>query len=349
MSESFFAQNSYKDLELLITKKSYSSVFVLVDTNTRTHCLPLFQNKVTFENKIEVIHVANGEASKTIETCVAIWKQLMDKGADRKSVIINLGGGMITDLGGFVASTYKRGIPFINVPTTLLGMVDASIGGKNGVDFHGAKNQIGTIHQPEMVVLDAEFLITLPSREIRSGMAEMYKHALIKNISAWEEIRKITEIQLNLKNILASIKIKEDIVAQDPLEKNLRKTLNYGHTLGHAIEAYFLQHKPEPLLHGEAIAIGLILETYLSVKILGLDKDVLKQVSKTIFSHFAPIEFSEEDIHEIINLLIYDKKNENGKVLFVLLKNIGDAVTDITVENYLIAESFTYYKNFIKL
>ena len=272
-----------------------------------------------------------------------VWGELSSLGADRKSILINLGGGVLTDLGGFVASTFKRGIDFINIPTTLLSMVDASIGGKTGVDFGSLKNQIGVINQPQMVLIFPEFLKTLERRQVTSGFAEMLKHGLIKDQAYWESLKT----SLNYTHadcIQKSIAIKNDVVMEDPTEQGLRKILNYGHTLGHAIESYFLKNpEKQTLLHGEAIAIGMILEGYLSHELKGLSKLSLDDIKTTFLNHFEKIDFSEEDIKIIVDLLQHDKKNTHGNVNFVLLQDIGSTVLDVKVPTDLFEKAFAYY------
>src|SRR5690554_6019707 len=314
-------ENAWEIMARHLAGTNYSSIFILVDENTEKLCLPVFYAKSKLDGQCRILKIESGERNKNIASSTRLWEQLSTKGADRNSLLINLGGGMITDLGGFVASTFKRGIDFINIPTTLLGMVDASIGGKNGIDFGPAKNQIGTVNTPEMVIVENAFLKSLPQRQLTSGMAEMIKHSLISSRHSWERIQKV-----NSKNILdhedliwESIEIKEGIVVLDPFETGLRKTLNYGHTLGHAIESHSLENPAQNgLLHGEAIAIGMVLATYISNKLLGFPEEELLKVSFFIKSLYPTIRFTEKEIHNIIDLLIYDKKNREGKVLFVL-------------------------------
>ncbi|CAM3393886.1 3-dehydroquinate synthase [Aequorivita lipolytica] len=332
-----------------LDQQGNTKVFVIIDENTQKHCLPYFHKNYPSENGFETITISAGEKFKNIETCLNVWNTLSEKGADRNSLIINLGGGVVTDLGGFVASTFKRGLQFINIPTSLLAMVDASVGGKNGVDLGHIKNQIGVINLPEMVILDTKFLETLPQAHIISGLAEMLKHGLIHDKAYWERIKTAdfsNKIEFE-KLIWDSVEIKKKIVTKDPLEKNLRKTLNYGHTLGHAIESYFLENDNKPtLLHGEAVAIGIVLATHISEESLGFPKETLKDVTQTILHHFPKQTFTQNDIKEVIKLLVFDKKNRNGKVLFVLLEDIGLYKSDCVVNNTLIYSAFEYYKNF---
>ncbi|MEE1963365.1 3-dehydroquinate synthase [Allomuricauda taeanensis] len=325
-----------------IAKKNYSKIFVLVDTNTKKHCLPTF--KKMFSAPIDsIFEIEPGEENKHIHTCLQVWEFLSNFDGDRKSLLINLGGGVLTDLGGFVASTFKRGIDFINIPTTLLSMVDASIGGKNGVDLGALKNQIGVINQPQMVLVFPEFLKTLEPRQVTSGYAEMLKHGLIRDAAYWVDLKEKNNFS-EASNIQRSIAIKNDVVLIDPTEKGLRKILNFGHTLGHAIESYCLENpNKKTLLHGEAIAIGMILEGYISHELKGLPKLSLEEIKETFLQYFEKVDFSKDDIDSILKLLKYDKKNSHGDINFVLLQSIGDAVTDIKVAEELFQKAFDYY------
>jgi len=325
-----------------------SKVFVIVDANTKQFCLSLLNSKLNTKFNLEVLEIKEGEIHKNIDTCVFLWNQLSEKGADRNSIILNLGGGVITDLGGFVASTFKRGIKFINIPTSLLAMVDASVGGKNGVDLGVLKNQVGVINTPEMVLIDTIFLKTLAKDQIISGYAEMLKHGLIHSEAYWKDVKTfdVTNNSSTEALVWESIKIKNKIVLQDPFEKNIRKTLNFGHTLGHAIESYCLENEnKQDLLHGEAIAVGMILAAYISGKLVSLSQNTLSDISETITKFYTKVKFSSEEIESIIELLKYDKKNSNGKVLFVLLSSIGNCEINQEVPNKLIFEAFEYYKS----
>ncbi len=342
----YFNENGYEQLNKTILENNYSSIFILTDEHTNELCLPKLLPNLATEISIEIIEIEAGESIKNIITCSELWSILSDLGADRKSILINLGGGVVTDIGGFVASTFKRGIDFINIPTTLLGMVDASIGGKNGVDLGNLKNQIGTINVPKLLVIDSSFLETLSQKEMKSGLAEMLKHGLIYDELYWKQFLNLSDIDFSKFDTLIyrSIEIKNEIVTQDPTENGIRKALNFGHTLGHAIESHFLETK-NALLHGEAIAIGMILESYLSKekKILSNEEYLeIKSVLKSIYKEHL---FSETDINSIIELLIHDKKNEYGKVQFALIEKIGKFMLHQSVENELIIYSFNDYKS----
>jgi 3-dehydroquinate synthase len=346
--EIHFNENSYTYLVTFLADRNYSKLFVLVDTNTSSNCLPHFLAQVATEIEIEIIEIESGENHKTIETCVQLWHSLTELGGDRKSLLINLGGGVISDIGGFVASTFKRGIDFINVPTTLLGMVDASIGGKNGVDLDHLKNQIGVINSPKAVLIDTTFLGTLAQNEMRSGLAEMLKHGLIFDKEYWNkfcDLGQLTSDDLD-ELIYESVSIKNTIVSQDPTENGIRKALNFGHTLGHAIESYFLENESKKnLLHGEAIAMGMILESYLSMGKKMISKTEYLEIKSVIRTTFDLIELEEKDINPIIELMLHDKKNEYGKVQFALLDGIGKISINQHADNQMILNAFKDYKS----
>tara|TARA_B100000949_G_scaffold235585_1_gene260037 strand:+ start:7479 stop:8534 length:1056 start_codon:yes stop_codon:yes gene_type:complete len=325
-----------------IAKKGYSKIFLLVDENTKAHCLPIFNKIIDFPID-SLLEIESGEKNKHIHTCLQLWEDLSNLDGDRKSLLINLGGGVLTDMGGFVASTFKRGIDFINIPTTLLSMVDASIGGKTGVDLGSLKNQVGVINQPQMVLIFPEFLKTLDPRQTKSGYAEMLKHGLIQDREYWNDLVEKGNFT-DPACIQRSIAIKNEVVLQDPTEQGLRKILNFGHTLGHAIESYCLDnHDKKTLLHGEAIAAGMILEGYLSHEMRGLSKLSVDEIKKGFSQHFDKVDFTANDIDDILQLLKYDKKNSHGNVNFVLLQEIGDAVTDIKIPEELFQKAFAYY------
>lgn len=342
----FFNENGLNYLNEILIPSNYSKIIVLVDENTNNYCLPNFLARLPTEVEIEIIEIEAGEEMKNVATCLELWQTLMDLGADRRSIILNLGGGVITDLGGFVACTFKRGIDFIHIPTTLLAMVDAAIGGKNGVDLGQLKNQIGVIKEPKAVIIDTIFLTTLPPREMRSGLAEMLKHGLIYDKNYWDEIKNVSNLNTDDLDrlIYQSVQIKNKIVSQDLTEKGIRKSLNFGHTLGHAIESYFLENENKPtLLHGEAIAIGLILESYLSLELHLITKEEYAEIKYYISDIFEPVAFTSEDVEKIISLLIFDKKNEFGKIQFALLNGIGGISLNQNVSNSIIYKAFEDY------
>jgi 3-dehydroquinate synthase len=343
-----FNEKAYEALNLYLKENKYSSLFIIVDSTTNEFCLPKFLPYLETNLSIEIIEFEAGEPNKNIETCVQIWNVLTELGADRKSIVINLGGGVVTDLGGFVASTFKRGMDFIHVPTTLLSMVDASVGGKNGVDLGNLKNQIGVINVPKMVLIDTQYLETLPKNEMRSGLAEMLKHGLIYDKAYWEKFLDLKALDFADFDelIYRSVEIKNEIVLQDPTEKNIRKALNFGHTLGHAIESYFLENEnKKTLLHGEAIAVGMILESYISLEKKLINQDEYNQIKTTIKTIYDDVQFDDKDIAPILELLIHDKKNEYGNIQFALIDGIGKIKINQSVENELILKAFEDYKS----
>ena len=341
-----FNTEAAKSIIAHLRQHPYSSVFILVDENTARDCLPIFIERAGLDSgDYEVLEIRSGEVHKNLDTCVGLWQALSDRGADRKSLLINLGGGVLTDLGGFVASAFKRGISFVNVPTSLLAMVDASIGGKTGVDLGPLKNQIGVINQPEMVLIMTDFLHTLDARQRQSGFAEMLKHGLINSRPYWDTLKNIGTLETIDRYIFDSVQIKNQVVLQDPEEKDLRKVLNYGHTLGHAIESYFLGNPERPdLLHGEAIAIGMVLEAYLSFRLCGLDEGTLADIRNTFQRYFPKVSIPAEEEKQILSLLQFDKKNSHGRINFVLLKEIGEPVIDVQVPAEIFADAFRYYR-----
>lgn len=344
----YFNQDGYDYLNEILLPEKYSCLFIIADTNTAGHCLPAFLSALSTEVPVEIIETEAGEENKTIETCIQIWHALAEMGADRKSLIINLGGGMVTDLGGFIAATFKRGISFINIPTSLLAMTDAAIGGKTGIDLGSLKNQVGAMHNPQAVIIDTAFLDTLPVPEMRSGFAEMLKHGLISDKRYWNSFLDLQGITTDdLPGLIyKSVIIKTGIVQQDPFEKGLRKVLNFGHTLGHAIESYFLDNNNRHvLLHGEAVAAGMVLESYLSVEQELLTPEDYREIKTVINSVFNKISFAPDEIDNIIKLLAHDKKNEFGAVQFVLLQEIGKPVINQQVEKALIYKAFNDYQN----
>ena len=344
----FFNENSYQSLNNHLKISNYSKIFILVDNNSNEFCLPIVLPMIATNLEIEIIEIEAGEIHKTIETCVQIWNILIELGADRKSLLINVGGGVISDIGGFVAATFKRGIDFINIPTTLLSMVDASIGGKNGVDLGNLKNQIGTITIPKMVLIDGQFLETLPQNQMRSGLAEMLKHGLIYNKNYWRKFLDLSKIDFADFDelIYESIQIKNEIVSQDLTENGFRKSLNFGHTLGHAIESYFLENDSKTtLLHGEAIAVGMILESHISLQKNLISAADYNEIKTTINHIFEIITFNEIDIQSIKELLIHDKKNQYGTIQFALLNQIGSCKYNEIVDNEMIEMAFEDYKN----
>ncbi len=349
--EVIFGRHSPAQLAEYLSTDAFSGVklFILVDENTLKNCLPVLLGKVAPLQKAEILEIAAGEGNKCIEICVQLWNVLGDLGADRSSVLINLGGGVVSDIGGFVAGTFKRGIRFFNIPTTLLAQVDASIGGKTGVNNGVIKNEIGLFNSPNGVFIDPFLLQTLPQKELLSGFAEMIKHALICDSEYWKELKELS--LLNLENldpaILRSIHIKNEIVNSDPFESGRRKILNFGHTIGHAIESFSLEGDSRALLHGEAVAMGMVCESYISHKAGLLTTEELQQITAFIFSYYSRVHIDEMTFHRIIELMRHDKKNRNGELKMTLLDGIGNAVIEKEVKADTVIDSLNYYTRWV--
>lgn len=338
--------DDFSQLNQLLQTLKPSQIFILCDENTHQHCVPIVLGNLETESPLEILEIEAGEHIKNIETATQLWEILSDFKADRKSIILNIGGGVITDLGGFVAATYKRGIPFLHIPTTLLAMCDASVGGKTGIDLQHLKNIVGTFSHPESIFLYPKFLTTLPFDALRSGFAEMLKHGLIADSKHWEDlisIEKLDAQQLS-QYIARSVEIKQQIVTEDFKEQNIRKTLNFGHTIGHAIESLFLE-KNTPIPHGEAVALGMICETKLSTE----KKLISEEISHYIITHlqkFYPyIPIDDCSNAAIIELMQNDKKNVKNETRFALLKTIGEAIFDIECTEDEIVAVLNYYRN----
>ena len=325
-----------------LSSKQYSKIVVIADNNTKRHCYPILK---AFLPKHSIVTVPSGEAHKTLATCEKIWEFMTKEELDRHALVINVGGGVIGDMGGFCAAVYKRGIDFIQGPTYLLSQVDASVGGKLGIDFQGFKNHLGVFNIPKSVLIDPVFLKTLPEREIRSGFAEVIKHCLIADGAKWEEIRAKDFEQQNWPDLIAhSVKIKQQVVDQDPTEKGLRKILNFGHTLGHAVETCFLNKGPkERLFHGEAIAVGMIMEAYLSFERKMIDQQTLTNIEEFLFATYGKVKIKPEDIEEIIALTRQDKKNKGKEIRFSLLSGAGQCAFDVVVTAAEMRKSIAYY------
>lgn len=329
-------------LRLFLQKKAYSKVAVLADENTSVHCYPLIQE---FLPTHELITVASGEENKTLATCSTIWDAMTEHALDRHSVLLIVGGGVLGDMGGFCASTFKRGIDFILIPTTLLAMADASIGGKLGIDFKSFKNHIGMFQEPALNLIYSGFLKTLPMPELRSGFAEVIKHALISDKILWSELKSKTLEQQPWDVLLRhSAQFKSAIVQQDPHEKGLRKILNAGHTVGHALESYFLE-KGDKILHGEAVSAGLICEAWLSHELGMLSETELNDITAYLYSVYGKIEVKDAELKSIAGLCVQDKKNKGNTVLAALLEGIGKARWDCAVTEDKIVDSLSFYKS----
>jgi 3-dehydroquinate synthase len=336
MSKIYFGD--VNDIKEVLSSTFYTQLFVLVDDETEKYCYPILQPCLTAH---KLISVKNGELHKTLETCDFIWQKLTENEADRNALLINLGGGVITDMGGFCAGTFKRGINFINIPTTLLAQVDASVGGKTGVDFNGYKNHIGIFTEPIAVIIDTVFHKTLENKQLASGYAEMLKHGLIADKAHWIQLVENGYEDINISLIKHSISIKEKIVNSDPQEKGLRKILNFGHTVGHAIESYALARKI-PLLHGEAVGIGMIAEIYISFVKGYINKEQLKEIEVLLRSIYKIPDIKKDSFSEIMSLCKQDKKNQNGTLNMSLLEQPGQANFNIAVDDELLENALSY-------
>lgn len=332
-------------LKAFLENEQYSKIFVFTDRNTSEICLPVFQSLLDDYTNFDLIETEPGEEHKNIDFCIGIWKTLLDFEADRKCLMINLGGGVITDLGGFIASTYKRGIDFINIPTTLLAMVDASVGGKTGIDIDNVKNMVGTFALPQAVFIESAFLSTLPEREQLSGFAEMIKHGLIMDKVYFEALKDADYRNVSAEQIFRSVEIKHEVVTEDPFEKGIRKILNFGHTIGHAVESYALTNGKHPLTHGEAIAIGMVCEAFLSVKNCGLSPAELEEITACIKVIYPAYTIAVNSFSTVVDLIKTDKKNEHGFVLFSLLSGIGQSEYNCKVTDQEILASLEYFNS----
>ncbi len=330
MQQIIYAQNLCAELDSLVAQLAPDRVFVLTDTTTQECCLPLLKSSAAV-SAAHPIMIGSTDSNKTLESLASVWQQLGDNGASRHSLLLCLGGGMVTDLGGFAAATFKRGIPFINIPTTLLAMVDAAVGGKTGINFNGLKNEIGAFREAEAVVIDTQFLRTLDTENLRSGYAEMLKHSLLEGVEMWA-----THLNFDLENpdysqlqdlVRQSIDVKRRIVAEDPTEKGLRKALNLGHTTAHAFESLALQEN-RTLLHGYAVAWGIAGELYLSATQLGFPVDRMRQTVQFINEHYGKFDFTCKQYEQLYDYMTHDKKNVGGVINFTLLNNVGDICLD---------------------
>ena len=342
--EVIFSRNLHREVKAAIHACRHDNVFVLTDENTRRLCLPLLTDMDCLQDA-QHMTIEAGEEHKTLDSVCHVWSELQRMGATRHSLLLNVGGGMVTDLGGFAASTFKRGIPYINVPTTLLSMVDASVGGKTGFNYGGLKNEIGVFSNARTVILDTTFLRTLDHENLLSGYAEMLKHALLADEYMWAELLRgeLLETPEALSDILkASVGIKQGIVKEDPLESGLRKALNLGHTAGHAFEALALERTP--ILHGYAVAYGLIVELYLSVVKTGFPSDVMRQTVRFILDHYGRMPITCDDYPRLLELMHHDKKNEGTAINVTLLGRIGHILYNRTATEEEMTEALDFYR-----
>jgi len=334
-------ENLEAHIRSFLENHHYSSVWVLCDQNTRRHCLPLIKSFLPASSRI--LSIAAGEESKSLDSCQKIWAALGEKKADRNALLICLGGGMVCDLGAFAASVYKRGIDFVLMPTSLLAMSDACLGGKTGIDLGGFKNQLGTFSLPKDIWVLPDFLKTLPEYELLSGMAEIVKHALCGNADSWNNLRKTDVNRQNWSKLLTeSLSFKAGIVAEDPKEKSTRKILNAGHTVGHALESYFLGIG-NPQSHGFCVAAGLVVEGRIALEQGLLSESELIQVEEFVYATFGVLPFFKTDIPKIAAFCKQDKKNKNGKILAALFGPIGQCQTDREITEKEIRNALRYY------
>ena len=333
------------DLAKAIAECEHDRIFVLVDETTNKLCWSLVKDYLCLKDAQTII-IGATDRRKNLDTLVHVWESLQQGKATRHSLLINLGGGMVTDLGGFAASTYKRGINFINIPTTLLAMVDASVGGKTGINFGGLKNEIGVFNDAEFVLLDTNWLRTLDEENIRSGYAEMLKHGLIADETMWAELINFNLAQPNLRQLASmlnkSVRIKERIVTEDPHEKGIRKALNLGHTFGHAFESWAM--KRQPVLHGYAVAFGLIAELYLATTQTDFPTERMRQTVNFIRAYYGSLPITCNDYPELIELMHHDKKNRGNEINVTLLGGIGDIRIDQTITEEDIKEALDFFR-----
>lgn len=332
--------------QLLEHEHAQRAAFVLGDENTLELAWPELVNHVPALAAARPLQVRSGEGSKQLDTCRAVWEHLAEQGADRHSLLLCLGGGVVTDLGGFVAATYMRGIACVHVPTTLMGMVDAAIGGKCAIDLAGVKNLVGLFAPPLATVVHPHFLRTLGKRELLNGVAEMIKHGLVRDAAHWKAVRRapLHDLEALAPLIRSSAAIKAAVVEEDPREEGPRKLLNFGHTIGHALEAFALEDDRTALLHGEAVAIGMICEAWLSWRQGLLSREAYDLVQGHLQSLYKPYSFTADDHHRLIALMRNDKKNADGALRFTLLREIGQAVVDVPVTPAQVGEALDHYR-----
>ncbi|MBP8034078.1 MAG: 3-dehydroquinate synthase [Bacteroidia bacterium] len=340
----YIGEKSFDALNTFLTKNRYSNYYIICDEHTFEFCLPTLLFHAPLLNEAEIIELESGEDKKTLETCLQVWGALTDTGADKKSLIINLGGGVISDLGGFVASTFKRGIDCINIPTTLLSMVDASVGGKTGVDFEGIKNHIGTTSEPKAIFVNPTFLETLSERQIKNGYAEIIKIALIADDEFWKELKKLKLVKdfCSEKIITKAIELKNSIVKKDLHENDLRKSLNFGHNIGHALESSLI-HQQKDILHGEAVAAGMIMEAEIALTLKRISAKECKDITDYISSIYKNIKITKETETQLLKYILHDKKNIGDELCFALPKGIGSYELYCGVQMDVIKKAISNY------
>ncbi|MBQ2046918.1 MAG: 3-dehydroquinate synthase [Muribaculaceae bacterium] len=348
-----FSNDVASHLDALVEKYNPSKLFVLVDENTSKHVLPMLVNESKTVANATVITIAAGDTNKDIESLMHIWTQLVEGGATRKSMLINLGGGVVSDIGGFAGATFKRGIRFVNIPTTLLSAVDAAVGGKTGINFHGFKNEIGAFCEAEAVIISTRFLETLSSEELLSGYAEMLKHGLISNVDTYNRFlaKDVANIDTDemLQLLEESVMVKKRIVEEDPTEKGIRRALNLGHTAGHAFESLALQRK-SPIPHGYAVAWGLVVELILSHMQLKFPSIELTRLATYIYENYGAFHITCDDYDALIEFMRHDKKNDSANAInFTMLKQVGDIHIDCIAPEDDIKTALDIYRDFMHI
>ena len=334
--------HSFDEIQKILTEEvnAHSATFILCDTNTNEHCVRFLLETIPALNEVPIIEIPDGEESKSLEIVAQLYEELLHHNADRQSLLLNVGGGVISDIGGFVASTYKRGIDFINIPTTVMAQVDAAMGGKCGIDLMDVKNAVGLFSWPLSVLVFTGFLDTLPEKELKSGFAEMLKHALIADADYWEALSHVNPNEASHIAVFVkrSNEIKSEITNEDPNERSVRKKLNYGHTIGHAIESFFLK-KSEPITHGYAVGWGMVLENRIAVKLEMLNASLAQTIENRILDIFGPLpSFNKEELEQIFQFMLNDKKNKNGVFHFSLITDIGQCSFQVEVSDEIARE-----------
>lgn len=339
------------DIEKILLEIKHDKLFVLTDEHTSKLCFPVL-SEIPAINEAGLIVIPANDSNKTIENLTQIWRYLTENGATRHSLLVNLGGGMITDMGGFAAATFKRGIKYVNVPTTLLGAVDAAVGGKTGINFEGFKNEIGAFYPAECVLISSRFFTTLNRKDILSGFAEMLKHALIHSETEWEKLIALDAGNIDYdwlnQAVFASVSIKNAVVEKDPFEHDVRKALNLGHTIGHAFESYALETE-KPVLHGYAVAWGLIAELYLSHRICNFPKEKLQKTVRFIYNNYGALPLTCDHYEHLYETMKHDKKNMGRTINFTLLADIGDIRINQTADKELVFQSLDFYRDSVKI
>jgi len=344
----FFEEDDFRQLTRFLKLRSFSKLFILCDTNTRKYCLPLLIKHTPVFKNAPIHTMPAGEKYKSLDTAYACWNFLLKHHADKNALLVCLGGGVVCDLGGFAAATYKRGIVCINIPTTLLAMADASVGGKNGIDFMGYKNLIGTITQPQGVFVHQAFLNTLPQRQIQNGFAEIIKAALLGDKKLWDKLCAPKPKPKPLTSFIHhAVQVKNKIVLKDPYEKNIRQALNFGHSVGHSIEAYYLNSQKKFLLHGEAIAIGMCVELMLG-RVLNLSQaKTISAALSYIKQRYSLPTFTAKEISAFMQLMQHDKKNKAGKLNFALIQKAGKPLINIQANTIQVQQAFALYNAYV--